>query len=57
MVIAQETGDFPPPYITFYKKSRADYERQLASIEQAFSGERSYGGLATHYINALLELE
>jgi hypothetical protein len=56
IVIAQETGDFPPPYITFYSHSRAAYKEHLDEIEQAFAQEKSYGGVATHYINALMEL-
>lgn len=57
VVIAQETGDFPPPYITFHNVSRAAYEKQREAITAAFAGEKSYGGLATHYINALMELK
>lgn len=57
IVVAQETGDFPPPYITFYSKTRDDFEGQLEAIENAFAHEKSYGGIAAHYINTLMELK
>jgi hypothetical protein len=57
VVIAQETGDFPPPYITFHNTSRSHYDKQVALINKAFEEEKSFGGLATHYINTFLELK
>lgn len=57
VVLAQETGDVPPPYITFYGKSKNEYEEQVKILEEEFINEKSYGGLATHYINAFMELK
>jgi hypothetical protein len=57
VVLAQETGDVPPPYITFYGKSKNEYEEQVKLLEEEFINEKSYGGLATHYINAFMELK
>ncbi len=57
VVIAQETGDVPPPYITFHKKTKQEYEEQVDILEQEFIGEESFGGIATHYINSFLELK
>lgn len=57
VVLAQETGDVPPPYITFYGKSKNEYEEQVKLLEDEFINEKSYGGLATHYINAFMELK
>jgi hypothetical protein len=57
VIIAQETGDVPPPYITFYGKTKQDYEEQIRILENEFINEKSYGGLATHYINAFMELK
>lgn len=56
VIIAQETGDVIPPHITFYKTSKEYYENQLQFIWKAFSNEKGFGGVATHYINSLLEL-
>ncbi len=57
VVIAQETGDVPPPYITFHKKTRQDYDEQVELIEKEFIDDKSFGGIATHYINSFLELK
>lgn len=57
VVVAQETGNFPPPYISFFGKSRADLDREISKIEEAFAKEPSYAGVAVHYINALMALE
>lgn len=57
VIIAQETGDVPPPYITFHNTSRKYYKKQVSIIQKAFAKEKSYGGIATHYVNAFLELK
>ncbi len=57
VILAQETGDVPPPYITFHSKTKQDYEDEVKKLEDEFVNENSYGGLATHYINAFLELK
>lgn len=57
VIVAQETGDVAPPSITFYKTSLSSLNTQLRNIQEEFSNNKSYGGLAIHYINALLELE
>lgn len=56
IIIAQETGDVLPPYITFHNTSRSYYKKQLSTLQQAFTADKSFGGIATHYINAFLEL-
>ncbi len=57
VVVAQETGNVNPPYVTFYNTSRKYYARQVANIAQTFSKESSYGGLSVHYINAFMDLK
>lgn len=57
VIIAQETGDFPPSYITFNRKSKEYFNSQLALLKEAFENEQSYGGIATHYVNTFLELK
>jgi len=57
VVIAQETGDVPPPYITFHNKTRQDYDEQVRIIEEEFINDESFGGIATHYVNSFLELK
>lgn len=57
IIIAQEFSDVLPKYITYYKTSYRYYGKQLALINTAFEGERSFGGTATHYVNAYLDLK
>ncbi len=57
IIIAQETGDFPPPYITFYGTSRNELEEEINKIKSAFDSNPNFGGLAIHYVNTFLELE
>lgn len=57
IIVAQETGDVPPPYITFHNTSKETLEIETAKIEQAFSSSPNFGGLAIHYINAYLDLK
>ncbi len=56
VIIAQETGDVEPPYITFYSTGKNHYDKQLGLILGAFKNDKSFGGVATHYVNAFLEL-
>jgi len=57
VIIAQETGDFPPSYITFHNTSRQRYDKETTTLKKAFENEPSFGGIATHYINSFLELK
>lgn len=56
IIIAQETGDVPPPYVTFHNTSRRYFDKQLSAITSAFSTSPSFGGIAVHYINTFLAL-
>lgn len=56
IIVAQETGDVPPPYITFHNTSKNHFEQEISKINKAFSPSSNFGGLAIHYINAYLEL-
>ncbi len=57
IVVAEETGDASPSYVTFHDTSRPYYDEQSKAVEKAFADKKSYGGLSTHYINALLALK
>lgn len=56
IIVAQEVGDVPPPYITFHNTSKRHFNNQLAILKNELSDEKSYGGVAIHYVNAFLEL-
>lgn len=57
VIVAQETGDVDPHYVTFYGLSRAEYDAQIALINQAFGGKSGFGGIAVHYIDPFLQLK
>lgn len=57
VIVAQETGDVEPAYVTFHDTSRAEYEKQVALINQAFSAKSGFGGISVHYIDPFLELQ
>lgn len=56
IIVAQEVGDVPPPYITFHATSRKRLENQVSTIETTLANDPAFGGIAYHYVNALLEL-
>lgn len=56
VIVAQETGDFPPSYITFFNTKREYLDSQLKKIEDEFKDDKSFDGLAIHYINTFLEM-
>ncbi len=57
IIIAQETGDVKPPYITFHNTSKTYLGKQMDLIQKTFSKEKSFGGIAVHYANAFLDLK
>ncbi len=57
VIVAQETGDVEPSYITFHNTNKKYFSRQKTELEKAFSMNSSYGGIAIHYINAFMDLK
>ena len=57
IIIAQETGDVPPPYITFYDTPKTYFNWQIKKISTAFKSHPNFGGIAVHYVNAFLDLK
>jgi hypothetical protein len=57
VIIAQETGDVQPPYITFHNTSKNYLDEQIEKINTAFMPYQNFGGVAVHYINSYLELK
>lgn len=56
IIVAQETGDFPPPYITFHNTSKKYFDEETAKIEAAFGKYRNFGGISIHFMNSFLAL-
>jgi hypothetical protein len=57
IIIAQETGEVLPPYITFYKTSKNYLFEQIGRINSTFDPNPNFGGIAIHYTNAFLALK
>lgn len=57
IIIAQETGDVSPDYVTFYGLPKEDLSYQLSTIHSSFAKYNSFGGSAVHYLDTYLELE
>jgi hypothetical protein len=56
IIVAQETGDVLPPYITFHNSTKEHLREELKKINTAFEDNPSFGGTAIHYVNAYLDL-
>lgn len=57
VIVAQETGNVDPDYVTFYNQPKAYYLEQIGIINNAFANKSGYGGMAVHYIDPFLELQ
>jgi len=57
IIIAQETSEVPPPYITFHDTPKKYFDWQVARINNEFGSHPNFGGIAIHYINAFLAME
>lgn len=57
IIVAQETGDVLPPYITFNNTSKNYYSKEIEKINKAFEPYQNFGGIAVHYVNAFLTLK
>ncbi|HEY4528322.1 MAG TPA: hypothetical protein VJJ48_00640 [Candidatus Paceibacterota bacterium] len=56
IIVAQETGDFPPPYITFHGTSKRYLNSEVTKINKTFDQHANFGGIAIHYVNSFLDL-
>lgn len=57
IIIAQETGEVLPPYITFHDTSKDFIFKEIMKINEAFEHYPNFGGIAIHYTNAFLALK
>lgn len=56
VIVAQETGNVEPGYVTFYKTSKDYYIKQINIINNEFKNKVNFGGISVHYIDPFLEL-
>lgn len=57
IIVAQETGNVDPDYVTFYGLSRGEFFSAISSIYDTFSSYKSFGGVSAHYIDSFLMLK
>ncbi len=56
VIIAQETGNVSPDYVTFFGLSKEELYVQLSTIQTSFAKYTNFGGSAVHYLDPYLEL-
>lgn len=57
IIVAQETGNVTPSYVTFYSTSRSDLFNQITAINSAFANQSAYAGIAIDYLDPFLALK
>jgi hypothetical protein len=57
VIVAQETGDIQPGYVTFFGKSKSEYASQVELIKAHFKTKSGFGGIAVHYLDAFMKLK
>lgn len=56
IILAQEVGDVPPPYITFHNTSKKHFLAESEKLSKVFDAYANFDGIAIHYANAFLSL-
>jgi hypothetical protein len=57
IIVAQETGDVPPSYVTFHDYPKVSLFDSLAEIQSNFSHYEDFGGTAVHYFDAFVKMD
>ena len=57
IVLAQETGNVSPGYVTFYDYPKSSLFDALGEIKNHFEGYDNFGGVAVHYFDSFLKME
>jgi hypothetical protein len=57
IIIAQETGNVLPEYVTFHGLSKSSLLDSLKMVEDIYGPNKNFGGVAVHYIDTFLKLE
>ncbi len=57
IIIAQETGDVPPAYVTFHDYPKSALFDALNQIQGHFGKYKNFGGVSVHYFDAFLKLD
>lgn len=57
IIIAQETGNVSPEYVTYYDYPKVSLYDSLNDIQTYFKRYKNYGGMAVHYFDPFLKLD
>jgi hypothetical protein len=57
IIIAQETGNVEPSYVTYFGLSKGELADMLSVIQNNFSKYPNYSGLAVHYFDSFLKMQ
>ena len=57
VIVAQETGNVDPGYVTFFGMSKAELQKQIGAIKNSYANSSGFGGIAVHYLDPYLELK
>ncbi len=57
VIVAQETGNVQPSYVTFYGTTRATLNTEINAIYNTFSAAPGFGGVAVHYLDTFSNLK
>jgi len=57
IIIAQETGNVSPAYVTFHDYPKVSLFDALSEIQDHFGSSQSFGGTAVHYFDSFMKLE
>ncbi len=56
IVIALETGDVEPSYITFFSTSKSYFENEKSKVVKKYKNHPNFGGLSIHFANSFFSL-
>ena len=57
IIIAQETGNYKPNYITYYGKPLRNLNRNVLQIFSNYDKYSGFGGVAVHHLSTLSDLK
>lgn len=49
VIVAQETGDVDPSYVTYFRKSKSYMDGQVSMVNNYFAGYSGFDGIAVNY--------
>ncbi len=56
VIVAQETGNVEPDFVTFYGHTKNDLFAALTTIQTTFKNKAGFGGVAVHYFDPFVNL-